>query len=324
MSRKAKNKNVLISFVGINDEGKLKEKPDGAILTVLKKRRFDEIHLLWNTTEHGEIDFYEIARYVKSEIQKRKLCSNVELHTFECENVTDHNEIYPKLLGLCNSFKKNEHIKFTAAIASGTPAMQVCWILMAESGDLPMELIRSNEPKFGKPLVTPVKIGTGLPRIMRLKEEVYVLKKQNLELLPIIKLSIKNPQLFIGQIKVNLAPIEFSYYRYFLERNKSDKEFLRISGYGMPMEFLEKIIQLHKESFPDADSNRIVLERMYNKKEWLMTSTFRGNVSRLNRKIREALQNESLYKYYEIYSEGKRFNKRYGINLQKEKIIINK
>lgn len=324
MSRKTKNKNVLISFVGTNDEGKRKEKPDGAILTVLKERRFDEIHLLWNTTEHGEIDFYEIARYVKSEIQKRKLCSIIKLHIFECENVTDHNEIYPKLLELCKSLKKNEHQKFTAAIASGTPTMQVCWILMAESGDFPMELVRSNEPKFGKPLVTQVEIGTGLPRILRLKEEVNALKKQKIELLPSIELSVKNPKLLIGQIQVYLSPIEFSYYRYYLERKKSDKELLRISGFEMPREFLEKIIQFHKESFPDADSNRITLERMITKKEWLTTSTFRGNVSKLNRKIRETLQNESINKYYEIYSDGKRFNKRYGIDLHEDKIIIQK
>lgn len=56
--------------------------------------------------------------------------------------------------------------------------MQVCWILMAESGDFPVDLIRSNESKFGGQFVTPVKLGTGLPRIIRLQEEVKTLTKE--------------------------------------------------------------------------------------------------------------------------------------------------
>jgi sigma54-dependent transcription regulator len=145
---KSKRK-VFVSFVGSNDAGKLIGKDDGAILTALKAfKKVEKVYLLWSPTGN----FKDIANYLKKEIINNRFCKNVLLHAFDLDNVTDHNEIYPKLLGFCKSnFKENEEV--TAAIASGTPAMQVCWILMAESGDYKLKLIRSNEsPDFQKSL----------------------------------------------------------------------------------------------------------------------------------------------------------------------------
>jgi hypothetical protein len=108
-------KQVLISFVGSNDEGKLMGKPDGAVLTLLSKMKFDEIYLLWNPTKEGK-NFFAIADYLKKEILIRKRSKKVNLYAFELDNVTDHNEIYPKLLDFCKSIEKN-NTEYTAAIA---------------------------------------------------------------------------------------------------------------------------------------------------------------------------------------------------------------
>ncbi len=94
-------KDVLLTFVGTNDSYKDK---DGAVLTVFKKRKFDEVHLLWNPSSF--MNYYQVAQNVKSEIVKRKYCKNVSIHTFNCEDVTDHNEIYPLLLNFCKSIKR--------------------------------------------------------------------------------------------------------------------------------------------------------------------------------------------------------------------------
>ena len=70
MKRGSHTQTILISFVGTNDAGKLKGDSDGAVLTVFKKRKFDEVHLIWNTSEARNISFEHIAKYVKSEIVK--------------------------------------------------------------------------------------------------------------------------------------------------------------------------------------------------------------------------------------------------------------
>jgi|WetSurMetagenome_2_1015567.scaffolds.fasta_scaffold222339_1 hypothetical protein len=314
-------KNALISFVGINDLGKQQDqlKNDGAILTVFKERKFDEVHLLWNPTKDGKINFYSIAVYIKKEITNRKYCKedNIHLHSFECENVTDHNEIYPKLLKFCESLPKQRN--FTAAIASGTPAMQVCWILLAESGDFALKLIRSNEPKFGKPFVRDVKLGTGLPRIKKMQKEINYWTGEFIKSLPILLLNIKKRIIKIGEINLDLAPVEFVYYRYFIERANTGKDFLKFTDSAiMPDEFYQKIMQYHRESFPAADSNRMDSERA----KGISTAVFRSNINKLNKKIKPVLENEKQENYFLIQSEGKRFYKSYGLNLPKNKIKI--
>lgn len=89
-----KQSNTLISFVGNNDAGKLTGKTDGAILTALSSRKFDEAILLW-TPPAEYCDYYKITNYIKSEIEKRKLCKKVTKIEFDIENPTDHNIIYP-------------------------------------------------------------------------------------------------------------------------------------------------------------------------------------------------------------------------------------
>jgi len=317
-------KHIMISFVGSNDAGKLADKEDGAVLTALKKRTFNEVHLLWNPSNESTRDFKKIAEYLKEEIIKRKYCSKVTLHQFDCDDVTDHNEIYPKLLEICLSLSLGKGKKFTAAIASGTPAMQSCWILIAESGDFPLELIRSNEPKYGKPLVTQVKLGTGLPRIIRLEEENEALKKENESLIPRLVMDIKNGRVSVGKIFVPLSPIEFSYYRYFAEKKLRGEELERISGILVPTEFLKKIIEYHTESFPESDLFREQLIAMDKSGRNLTVSTFRGNVSKLNKKVRQALQNRTLENLFEIGREGKRHSVSYGIRASAGKIVIKK
>lgn len=305
-------KEILLTFVGTNDSYTEK---DGAVLTVFKKRRFDEVHLLWNPSQY--MNYFQVANYVKSEIEKRKHCKKVFVHAFDCEDVTDHNEIYPKLLNFCKTIKSKNSC-FTAAIASGTPSMQACWILIAESGDFPLKLIRSDEAKFGKPIVRDVKLGASLPRILRLKEENEELKKERKKLLPQLELNIQKASIHIGKHELNLSPVEYSYYRFFSERVINENEYLRIDIDTVPDEFYRSILLFHRESFPQADSNRIFPE----KNKFISSATFRANISKLNKKIRLFFEGEAIFMNYQVESNGKRYRKSYGINLPKDIIKI--
>lgn len=312
----------MLSFVGPNDAGKLAGKTDEAILTVFKKRQFDEIHLLWNYSEGKNLSFEDNARHVRDEIVVRNYCNAVRLHRFDCNDIADHNEIYPKLLAFCQSLQPSQSKKFAAAVESGTPAMQVCWILMAESGDFPLELIRSNEPKFGKPPVTPIRLGTGLGRILRLEQESEYMKKEKLDFIPQLTLSISRGTISVAGVSVPLSPVEFAYYRYFAERaakGLGPERFCRITVSHM---FLNEIIQYHKTSFPDAELFRRALEQLAKAGHDLSTDTFRSNISKANTKIRTALRNPAWAKVFEIGVEGKRHATSYGIKAPKSKIRI--
>lgn len=306
--------NILISFVGNNDAGKLTGKTNGAILTALSSRKFDETILLW-TPPAEYCDYYKITNYIKSEIEKQKLCKKITKIEFDINNPTDHNTIYPKLLEICKSLPGKNN--YTAAIASGTPAMQVCWILMAESGDFNIKLIRSNEPKFGKPLISEIKLGTGLPKVIkRLEKENRDLKK----LLPAVKMNIIMGELKIGEEIIKLSPIQFAYYRYFLERTKEEKEYERFGNAAdTPKQFLKKIIEFHKESFPDAYLTIKESENILEKGYGADIRTFRANISKLNKKIFNNIDNS---KFFTINTRGTRYKTSYGVDLPPEKIKI--
>ncbi|MBN2572364.1 MAG: hypothetical protein JXA68_09575 [Ignavibacteriales bacterium] len=56
----------------------------------------------------------------------------------------------------------------------------------------------------------------------------------------------------------------------------------------------------------------------------LSLTTFRGNISKLNKKIREELNNKTISDTFEIAIEGRRGAKFYYLKIPKGKIVIKK
>jgi hypothetical protein len=225
----------------------------------------------------------------------------------ELLNPTDHNEIYPKLLSFCKKVLINP-VHFTAAIASGTPAMQVCWILMSESGDFPLKLIRSNELEFGKEIITSIKLDTNLPRIKKLEKQNIALIKENEKILPDILMYVKEPILYIGDREIILHPKQFSFYRYFLTRAYYEKAYLKVVNNMPPPEFISDIERYFRESYPGLSSRG--------------KTSFLSNITRINIRIKESLNNIFLSRYYIIENQGRRGTSKYGINIKPKKIKI--
>lgn len=318
-----KQKNILLSFVGSNDAGKLKGPFDGVILCALTNEKFDEAYLLWNKSGRKDLDFNKISKYVKDEASKRKLCEKVFIKELPIKDVADHNVVYPKLKEFCDSLIKEKSCSYFASISSGTPAMQVCWILLAESGEFSLEhqlnLFRVSDPKFSKPVNIPVRIDTSLPQIKRLKSEVESIKK---DLIPNAVIDVERGQLKIGEIIVALSPMEFCYYRYFAERVMDGLGSEKYSGFWTTRKFLESIYQFHEESFFDLESMRDDIKHLLKDGKELLLTTFRGNVTKANKKIHRDLDNDTLAKEFEISSEGNRGAKFYGIKASADKIRI--
>ena len=316
-------KKILISFVGSNDAGELLGKNDGAILTALQNENFDEVILLWNEGKGKEVKYSEIVRHIRREIKNRKLATKSSDEEFVFKDVTDHNEIYQKLKEFTDSLEKNENISYTASINSGTPAMSVCWILLAESGDFseeyPLRLIKVKDPRFGNDGNVEVKLNTSLPKIIRLKKEVDKLKE---DLIPKCKIYIEKGKIFIGEKEIDFAPTQFCYYRYFAQRaieNKGKENFPR---FDPPLHFVKAVYEYHKQTFPNLDVNRQFLLDIINGRETWSLETFRSNISKLNKKLEETLGNLSLFELFRISIEGKRGKKFYGINAPGNKFEI--
>lgn len=312
---KASNKKkTFISFVGNNDS--VTGDKDGAILTALKadgyKNSFDEIVLIWTLSPKSEKSFFKIAEDVKEKILKDKLCKSVSLIQMDLMNVTDHNEIYPKLLQLLKSLNPRNEV--TVCISSGTPAMQVCWILMAESGDFDMKLIRSNDPQFKLPAVTEIKLDTGLPRIIKAQSEIKKLKSK---LLDDVITNVNEKTIRIGESIIQLSAMHFIYYYYFISRANAGEKYLGINGYQLPDEFNKKVLRLLQKFFPEYDNLTFDIE-----KKGISLENFRSHVSKIKKAIETHLGDKDIARYYIIEKTGKRGMSSYGINLPSEKIKI--
>ena len=88
--------------------------------------------------------------------------------------------------------------------------------------------------------------------------------------------------------------------------------------------FYKNIFRFHNESFPDLDLNREDLRKMLKNGNGLGIQTFRGNVSKINKKIKNKLQNETLFNNFAITIEGSRGSKFYGVRCENSKIRIYK
>ncbi|MCF6269423.1 MAG: RNA repair transcriptional activator RtcR family protein [Melioribacteraceae bacterium] len=325
MKKKTEQTKVLLSFVGSNDAGTLLEnnKGEGAIITALMNESFDEVVLLWNENNYFTPTYAEIVKHLKNKINKLSLVKKISTHKMNISDVTNHNQIFKQLKNFTDTLTKSENIYYTASTTSGTPAMQVCWILLGESGEFseryPLRLIQVKDPRFGKSKNVEVALDTTLPKIISLKKEVEILKK---DLVPSVTIDVIKGKISIGDIKIKLSPIEFCYYRYFAERVIDGLGDEKFSGISVSLKFMRQIFKYHEESFEFLDTNRIDLEKMIKKKLELGIQTFRGNVSKANKKIKIALHNESLSNLFEISSEGGRGARFYGIKANPEKLRI--
>lgn len=318
------SKKILLSFIGSNDSGNQNGKSDGAIFNTLKNSKFDFAHLIWienNKKQEEKNKFLYIGKELEKKLIEQRFCENIVLDFLNIKNPVDHNEIYPKLLEYCENLYTSNRNKYTAAISSGTPAMQVCWILMAESGDFNLELIRTNEPVFGKEIISPVKLGTGLPRIVRsMKKQIKILKN----LLPDLHIDVKSHKISIGDTQIRLSQMEFSYYRYFAERVRLGQEALYIPNHHLPIKMTKEILNHHRESFPNSDT-RIDFENAVNKGELIPKARLLENITNIKGKIFDSLDEKGISENYVIQNVGTRKDGSYMIKIDPGKIkIVNK
>ncbi len=312
-------KQVLISFVGTNDSGQLKGKGDGAVINTCRNRRFDVVHLIWTKNKNLKLSYEQIANHVKTILENENLCSNVKIHFMDIQNVVDHNEIYPKLLGFCRALPIGSGYKYTGAISSGTPSMQTCWILMAESGDFTIELTRANEPSLDIEPIAKVKLGTALPRIRRLEQENLKLKR-NLNIELVFDFVHNSPRVRINEKQIDFMPMEFAWYKFFAQ-NVLDGLHIPISEvYNVKKEVLIKVNEIYKACF-QSDNNSRLGENIaeYSKKGYALTN-LNYHKSNIEKKIKDKIDDEQTLDQVIIHSEGTPAEKVYYIRLPAEKI----
>ncbi len=129
---------ALLTFIGNHDPFADGKAQLGPILSILEKRKFDKLYLLFNN------DRYWDAVFKTQEICNQKYPQmKVEMRLTEAVNPINYNLVYPAMYNVVQRIvKENKGMKYTISITSGTPTMHSCWILLVQGGVINAEILQ--------------------------------------------------------------------------------------------------------------------------------------------------------------------------------------
>ncbi|GEM_PF-2822723 len=126
----------------------------------------------------------------------------------------------------------------------------------------------------------------------------------------------------IGRQRIPLRPMEFVYYRYFVEQVLMGKPEVDLRTNEDLHSFATHILDLHRETYPRSDGIRIELERfIMGRKESFRIGQVRTTISKINKKINDELLDPCLGKMFRI-NAGQRGEVKYALNMQKDHIAL--
>ncbi len=139
--------NVLITFTGFHDPFFIglvgQEEQPGPILSLLSARSFDAVFLFSTPSTK------EVTRETKKAIVHLHANTKVEIIGVNLDDPTDYTAILKGLRkhiqAIQDSFNK---AAFYIAVASGTPQMHACWVLLAAAGEIPARILNVRPPNF--------------------------------------------------------------------------------------------------------------------------------------------------------------------------------
>jgi len=150
--------NILLTFTGFHDpysKGLIgEEEQPGPIITLINAKAFDKVILL--STPKTE----EITSDTEKAIRSLHPDVDIEIKGLPLEDPTDYIGI---LRGLRTHFEEvsnnTQDAKYFISVASGTPQMHACWVLLASSGEIPAHILHTRPPRFvtkDRPIISDV------------------------------------------------------------------------------------------------------------------------------------------------------------------------
>ena len=153
---------ILLTFTGFHDpyfNGLVDhEEQPGPILSLLSTRSFDHIFLFDTPITQ------KITQETKNAISKLHRHCQVNVLGINLDDPTNYQDIFKGLRTHLPHILENFHgASFFVAVASGTPQMHACWVLLTASGEIPAHILHVRPPHFvtkERPLVSEVDLSS--------------------------------------------------------------------------------------------------------------------------------------------------------------------
>jgi DNA-binding NtrC family response regulator len=139
--------NVLLTFTGFHDPYSVglvgQEEQPGPILALVRERSFERV-ILFSTPvmEKNTLATREALGALNPGLE-------VEVRDFALDDPTNYFAILPGLRAHIRDIcERTPNSKYFIAVASGTPQMHACWVLLAASGEIPARILNVRPARF--------------------------------------------------------------------------------------------------------------------------------------------------------------------------------
>ncbi|PIE52092.1 hypothetical protein CSA37_08540 [Candidatus Fermentibacteria bacterium] len=174
---------ILLTFTGFRDpysKGFVdSEEQPGPILSLLKVRSFKHVFLIDTptTTEH--------SRKTKEEINTLYPDCNVHIRDIRLSDPTIYRDIINGLKRHAYAIQEEySQASFFISVASGTPQMHACWMLLAASGEIPAKILHVRPPRFvtkNLPVVSEIDLASEEFPAVRFKSSSFAIDDHELD-----------------------------------------------------------------------------------------------------------------------------------------------
>lgn len=150
--------NVLLTFTGFHDPYSVgligDEEQIGPILSLIGAKSFDNI-ILFSTP-----NTVKNTHATEKAIKRLQLNVSVEIRDLPLDDPTDYISILKGLRKhIRNILEDTQSANYFISVASGTPQMHACWVLLAASSEIPAHILHVRPPKFvsrDRPIISEV------------------------------------------------------------------------------------------------------------------------------------------------------------------------
>ena len=135
---------ILLTFTGFHDpyaKGLVgEEEQPGPIVSLLQARSFDRVYLL--STPNTERNTAATAAALKERVELREVAVSLQ-------DPTDYGAILKHLRSITATVVEDfPGAEYFISVASGTPQMHACWVLLTTSGEFPARILHIRPPRF--------------------------------------------------------------------------------------------------------------------------------------------------------------------------------
>ena len=193
-------------------------------------------------------------------------------------------------------------------------------MLRSSLAELPFIRLRDKIPLDGKGFKELVREG---------QKEIDIASIQ-----PSVRVNLSEKVVYIGNIGIDMVPMQMVLYVNLLRRKLDGCHFpekpycldcnecFPYLGDLSKKKTFDEMVKDYRKAYGPSSGRVEEFLKHWEKKGGIDSDTLRQNISKINKTLKENIEDETLHPYFIVTPIGKHGSKRYGIRVEKGKIVI--